>query len=308
MRTDRTMARVILGATIAGAAMLGLVGVGAAKTTTVKLNLTPTAKAPRAKGRTQLLVKRGAKGKFAVLAKRLAPNSSFDVIVGGVKVATITTNHGGAGKAKFDTSPNKNETLLGFDPRGDQIVIRDEAGDDDLVGDEPSDDSASGACCLGSHELVSGDRHGHHGEAECEEMSAADCTNRGGTPNAAASCLPNPCATTPPQNEQLICCRGSAAGAFVEEDPEVECEDVETPAECADQGGTLVSGTSCEPNPCAPTPPSSPPVPCCVSHEGETECRMLSADSCTAHAGTAVNGSSCEGDPCGTGGDGGGDH
>jgi hypothetical protein len=304
MKTDRTVTRVVLGATIAGAAMLGLVGVSAAKTTTVKLKLTATAKAPHAKGQTQLVVRRGGKGRFMVLAKRLAPNGTFDVIVGGVKVGTLTTNHGGAGKAKFDTTPNSKETLLGFDPRGDQVVLRDDAGDDDLVGDEPNDDSASGACCLGSHDLVSGDHHGG-GEAECEEMSTADCTKHGGTPNAAASCLPNPCATTPPPNEQLICCRGSAQGAFVEEDPEVECNDVHAPAECADEGGTLVSAASCDPNPCAPTPPSSPAVPCCVSHEGETECRMLTSDSCTAHNGTAANASSCEGDPCGSGG---GDH
>lgn len=300
MEANRRISRVVLGATIAGAAMLGLVGVGAAKTTTVNLHLTATAKAPRAKGVTQLVLRKGGKGKFAILAKRLAPNSSFDVIVGGIKVGTITTNHGGAGKAKFDTSPKGKNALLGFDPRGDQIVVRDDAGDDNLVGDEPNEDSASGACCLGSHELVSGDRR--HDAAECEEMSAADCTTKGGTPNAAASCLPNPCATTPPPNEQFVCCRGSATGAFVEEDPEVECEDVQTSAECADQGGTLVNAGSCDNDPCSPTPPSSPPVPCCLSHEGETECRMLSSDSCTAHQGTAANGTSCEGDPCGTGG------
>ena len=296
--------RPITMALVTGALFLGLGLAGANATVRVKLSLVRTAKAPaRAKGLTKLVLKPGAKGKFGVTARRLAPFTTYDVIVRGVKLGTLTTNAGGTGKAKFSSTPRPNETLLGVDPRGDQVVVRDEdTGDDELVGDEPAGDSAMGACCI----ATSG-RDGES-ESECEELSAADCTTAGGTPNAAGSCLPDPCATTPPAEDILCCLSGSAQGGFIEEDPDVECEDVSTPAQCAAQGGTVVAGTSCDASPCAPTPPGSI-VACCVPDGNETECEELTPESCTAHNGTASAASSCDGNPCGggSGGGGGGD-
>ncbi len=263
----------------------------------VTLTLTPTVKAPTAKGRTTLAVKRHGRGKFAVLAKKLAPGGSFDVIVGGVKVGGFTTNAAGGGRLKFSTNPRGNQAMLGFDPRGQEIVVREDDGDDDLVGDMPEDgDSASGACCI----------PGHHedGETECEDMTADECTTHGGTPANTSSCLPNPCATTPPGG--VICCiADSAHGAFDDEDPEVECENT-SQAECALHGGSVVTATSCEPNPCVPTPPTSQ-VACCAADEGEMECELRTSESCTANGGIP-SGNTCDPNPCvGGGGDSGGD-
>ncbi|HLK12384.1 MAG TPA: hypothetical protein VKW76_13490 [Candidatus Binatia bacterium] len=278
--------------------VLGLTVGGASAAVSVKLALIPTTKAPNAKGQTHLVVRRGSQGKFVVLAKRLAPNATFDVIVAGVKVGTLVTNPGGAGKLKFSSKPNRSEAFLGFDPRGAQVVVRDDVGDDDLVGDEPPGDSATGACCLPDHE----------GESECEDLSAADCTSAGGAPSTATSCLPDPCTTTPPPAPILCCLPGSARGAFTDEDPEVECEDVNTAGECTTRGGTVVQGSTCDPNPCTATPPPTI-VACCVPDGSETECEELTPEACTAQQGSASSAASCDADPCGggDGGSGGGD-
>jgi hypothetical protein len=184
------------------------------------------------------------------------------------------------------------EAALGFDPQGEHIAIRDEeTGDDDLDTDMPDDnpDSAIG-CCVGT---------------ECEDETAAECTASGGTPTPSGGCLPDPCNGNPPP-ATVVCCRTtSAGGAFVDDDPENECEDDVSSAECAAQGGMVVQATSCEPNPCQPTPPPNLVI-CCVSDGGESECEHITADECTTAGGTVNSATSCDPDPCGGGGDGGG--
>jgi hypothetical protein len=290
MKVDRIRKRIGSSLAVTGALLLGLVGVSGA--VSIKASLTPTPMAPNATGRGQLSLKR-SKGKFEVRARRLAPNSTFDLMIGGVKVGTFATNAAGSGKAKFRTKPHRGEGLLGFDPRGHEIVVREDDGDDDLVGEMPDDgDSASGACCIQAHD----------GETECEDLSADECTHEGGSPSGADSCLPNPCETTPPPHEIVCCIAESAHGGFVDEDPEVECEEVHTSTECATKGGTVVEAASCEANPCKPTPPSGH-VACCVPDEDETECEELTPESCQAHHGTPTDATSCDAHPCG-GGDG----
>ncbi len=187
------------------------------------------------------------------------------------------------------------------------MEVLDDQGDDVLDGEMPDDnpDSAIG-CCVGDDD----------GETECEDLTAAECTSEGGTRSNATSCLPNPCVTTPPPS--TVCCFAhSATGAFVDDDPEVECEDDISAAECAAQGGTMVNATSCDPNPCQPSPPPNLVI-CCVpqgdqgEQEGQpqtepAECEHISADECTAAGGTVSSGAtSREPDPCGGGGGGGG--
>jgi len=279
---------------VAALVVFGATSMVGAKAT--KLTMAPTLKAPTAKGRATLAVKHRGRGAFAIVAGKLAPGKSFDVIVGGVKAGSFTTNPGGSGKLKFSTNPRGTQALLGFDPRGQEVVVREDDGDDDLVGDMPEEeDSATGACCIpGRHE---------DDEAECEDMAADACTAHGGTPANTSSCLPNPCATTPPGGEIVCCIADSAHGAFDDEDPEVECEST-SEAECAHHGGNVVSATSCDPDPCAPTPPAAR-VACCVADGGKTECELRTPECCTAHGGTA-SGDTCDPNPCGGGGGGGG--
>lgn len=284
-----------------GAAVLVLTVTAAAAAVVVKQRLRGTSKAPRATGQATLMLTKLSKGTFLVIGRHLPRRHTFDVIVRGVKVGTLTTNGGGSGKAKFRTGGGRGNQLLGFDPRGAEVVVRDDTnGDDDLVGDMPDEGSAAGAfaCCLPDDD----------GETECEELTPTACTNAGGTSSKATSCLPDPCATTPPPG--TVCCiPGSAQGAFEDEDPEVECEDDISAAACTSAGGSFVMASSCEPNPCAPTPPPMQVV-CCVPEdagaEGDqgqnmgngTECEILTPEVCAAEQGTATTATSCEPNPC----------
>ncbi len=286
-----------------GTAVLVAVGVIAAwgpsatAKTKIRETLHATVHAPHASGLAKLVLRKGSKGTFTIKARGLSQGQSFDVVVNRVKVGTLVTGGGGSGVAKFSTSPKGRTTMLGFDPRGAHIEIRDENGDDDLdsdMSDDNNPDSAIG-CCLGED---------NDGDVECEELTAAECTNEGGTPTTATSCLPNPCATTPPP-PNVVCCRSSSAGgAFVDDDPEVECEDDVTQAECANEGGMVVQATSCDPNPCQPVPPPQLVI-CCVPDGTETECEHVTSAECTAAHGTTSSATSCDADPCGGGGGGG---
>lgn len=284
-------------------AALVVTGVGSLYASTghnghVKQKLTATTAAPTARGKARLVVRSSAKGKLVVRASRLAPGESFDVIVGGVKVGEIQTNSGGRGKALFSTVPRRKSVLLGFDPRGEHLLVRSqEDGEDVLVGDIP-DDSEPGdvACCFSEDE----------GESECEERSPDECAAEGGTPvglpggTAAASCLPNPCATTPP-GQVIVCCTSETH----DDESEAECEHVENEAECAEEGGMVVQAPSCDPNPCQVTPPTAAAA-CCITEtedegETETECRVISAEACAASGGSPAGVATCSNDPCGSG-------
>jgi hypothetical protein len=282
-------------AVLAGAVIAAMVASATAKTK-IRQTLHATAHAPNASGLAKLALRTGSSGKFTIKARHLPRGKSFDIVVNKVKVGTLVTGPGGSGVARFSTSPKGRATMLGFDPKGAQIAIRDEGGDDDLEGNIPDDnpDSAMG-CCLGEHD---------DGEAECEDMTATECAGHGGTPTTAAGCLPNPCGTNPPPTT-VVCCRGSSAGgAFVDDDPEVECEDDVSQSECAHEGGIVVQASSCDPNPCQPAPPPDLVI-CCVPDGDEAECEHLTRDHCTGANGTVSTATSCDPDPCGAGGDGG---
>src|SRR5262249_62064919 len=91
----------------------------------------------------------------------------------------------------------------------------------------------------------------------------------------------------------VVCCIAeSAAGAFVDDHPEVECEDDVSSAECAAEGGMVVHATSCDPNPCQPTPPPNRVI-CCVSQgdqgqqQGQPQTEPSECERITAAEGTA---------------------
>jgi hypothetical protein len=289
---------IVGGALLAGFGTLYAAG---GHTARVKLGLTATSAAPDARGKSRLTVKGSKHGKFKVLTSNLTPNKTYDLIVGGVKVGAIQTGSSGRGKASFKTTPGTKDALLGFDPRGDQVVVRDEDnGDDVLAGDMPDGDASETACCI--------TEAGDDNETECEDMTPDECMAEGGTPigvpggTAAVSCLPDPCGTAPPEGEDIICC----TNATHDDESEAECEDVSTEAECSMLGGSVVAAASCDPNPCLASPPSNV-APCCVTHTedggaSETECKMLSSETCGALNGSTPPGAptTCgDPDPCG---------
>jgi len=284
---------------IAGTFVIGFTTAATAATQVVGA-LTATSHAPHAQGRAKLTLKTASKGRFQVGTRRLAPHASFDLVVGGVRIGTFTTNAVGRGKVKLSTNPRRGEHLLGVDPRGKRVEVRDDQGDDDLDGDMPGDGDSSGgafACCTADDD-----------GSECEVETPDECASAGGLSIAGVqSCVPDPCASTPPGEDVVCCLNGSTTGAFVDDDSEVECEETSS-AECGMAGGTVIPATSCEGNPCAPVPPHV--TPCCVPADEETECEMLTSDHCAALHGTPADAMSCESHPCGGGsggGDGGGD-
>src|SRR5262249_4922859 len=88
----------------------------------------------------------------------------------------------------------------------------------------------------------------------------------------------------------VICCIPDNEGA--------ECED-RTPDECAMQGGTVSTATSCLPNPCAGVPPpGEADVVCCIPDDNTPECEDRTADECAAQGGIVVEATSCDPNPC----------
>jgi len=269
---------------IAGAVALAAVaGASTARAASVKskTDLAPTAADADARGKVQFVLKNADDGKLVVRVGRLAPDASFDLLADGVKVGTIETTGGGGGRIRLRSAPRGNDELLGFDPRGAVLTVRDANGDDVLAGTVSDDTIEDGkiACCIP-------DDSG----AECEDRTEADCAAQGGTVTTSNTCLPNPCTDVPVPGMDVVCCIPDDGGA--------ECED-RTEADCAAQGGTVVDATSCDPNPCAATPPAEDEIACCVPHGGEpAECETTSPDACTALGGTATAATSCTPDPC----------
>jgi hypothetical protein len=237
---------------------------------------------PNASGQVRLILKTASSGQFEVRARGLDPRGTFDVIVSGVKVGTLTTSGGGSGRARFRTRPHgRHDFLLGFDPRGAAVVVRNAAGEDVLGGTVPagaSSDPTKLACCVPDDD-----------GSECEDRTAAECAAEGGAVSAAATCLPNPCSDASPNPVDTVCCLPDDSGA--------ECED-RTASECAAEGGIVVEATGCLPNPCAATPSTNPDIRCCLPDDGGTECEDRTAEQCAAEGGVDLGPGSCTPNPC----------
>lgn len=274
-----------------------------AKTSEVT-TLAGTPAAPGARGRARTIVRGTSDGAFLVTAHGLARRAHFDIVVDAVRVGTLATNGHGGGTAHFRTRPRHGDQLLGFEPRGAEVDVRNGAGEDVLRGNVPgtTPDPTKIICCVADH--------GGDGAEECEDRTPDACTAAGGTVTQATSCLPNPCATTPPVEDEVACCEaGSAGGALLRrrggddgggDAPELECE-LRTAAKCAARGGTAVSAASCDPNPCTPPPPPPPAaeVNCCLpGYYTAGSCAVLTADQCASQNGKVTTAPSCTPNPC----------
>ena len=219
-----------------------------------------------ASGGVKLVVKNRSDGKFEIKGKKLDADATYDVLVDGVLVGQFTTTGGGSGRLRFRSRPHSNDALLGFDPRGALVVVRNAAGQDVLAVQLADSGSASGEdiiCCIP-------DDSG----PDCEDRTPAECAAQGGTATTATSCLPNPCAGTPPPVEggEIVCC--------IPDDLGPECED-RTADDCALQGGVAVAATSCTPNPCASTtPPANDDVQCCLADNSGPSCEDRTPAQC----------------------------
>jgi len=268
---------------IAAVAAIGLMAAASSEATVrAKINLSPTASAPDGKGKASAVLKSSSEGRFDIRVKRLEPDTAYDLVVAGIKVATIQTNRRGKGRARFSTSPRGRRTFLGFDPRGESIEIRSPSGDDVLVGNLPTagDDPTDLTCCIP-------DDNG----AQCEDRTQAECDAAGGTVVTASSCLPDPCGGTPPPETDALCCIPNDTGP--------ECED-RTQASCTAAGGTLVEATSCDPNPCqAAPPPPDADIQCCIPAYYVFACEDRTVAECELLGGLNKGSGSCSPNPCG---------
>jgi hypothetical protein len=247
----------------------------------IKQGLMPVADAD-ARGLTRLVLKASDNGRFEVQVRNLDANTTYEILVGGVRVGTLSTKGAGSGSARFRSLPHGHDQLLGFDPRGQIVTVRSAAGADVLVGTMPPGSTASSpdkvVCCIP-------DDRG----SECEDRTADECTAQGGTVSIATSCLPNPCTDAPAVDVDIVCCLPDDSGP--------ECED-RTAAECAAQGGMAVEATSCNPNPCAATPPADADTRCCLPDDKAAECEDRTPAQCIALGGIDMGAGSCTPNPC----------
>lgn len=286
---QRTQHRRGTGIVAAGVAAVALVGMAthadARRSHGFKgdATLTSTGADVDARGKVKAKSKHGD-GRFEVSAGKLDRAATYDVIVDGVKVASFTTSRGGSGKVRLRSEPRGRDGLLGFDPRGTGVVIRDAAGRDVLFGTVPLDDDPNNdadiVCCKPDDDGT-----------ECEDRTPEECVAKGGAVSTATSCVPNPCeGATPPVGGKIVCC--------IPDDGGTECED-RTPAQCSAEGGTVVAATSCAPNPCAAVPSADPDIQCCLPDDDAYECEDRTPAECAAQGGTNVGGGTCVPNACG---------
>ena len=276
--------------TTIGIAALALVGTAVAPTLASARSekesgsLSSTGVDDDASGGVKLVVKNGSDGKFEIKGKKLDGDATYDVLVDGVLVGQFTTSGGGSGRLRFRSRPHSKDALLGFDPRGAVVVVRNAAGQDVLavqLAQNSATDDGDIICCIP-------DDSG----PECEDRTAAECAAAGGTATTATSCLPNPCAgTPPPTTADIVCC--------IPDDSGPECED-RTADACAAEGGVAVEATSCTPNPCASTTPSdNDDVQCCLPDDGGAQCEDRTPAACAIEGGVNAGVGTCTPDPCG---------
>jgi hypothetical protein len=267
-----------------GALALGVLMVSGRPATAgerIKHELMPVADA-NARGLARLTLKASDDGRFELRVRNLDANTTYEILVGGVRVGTLSTRGAGSGSARFRSRPRGHDQLLGFDPRGQIITVRSAAGEDVLVGTVPAVSTGTASdqvvCCIPDDQ-----------GSECEDRTADECTTQGGTVSTATSCLPNPCADAPPVDADVVCCLPDDTGP--------ECED-RAAAECAAQGGVVVQATSCQPNPCAATPPADADTRCCLPDDSGAECEDRTPAQCIALGGIDMGPGSCTPNPC----------
>lgn len=253
----------------------------------IKRDLTATSVAPNATGRTLTIIK-GVQGRFRLKGRHLAANANFEVLVNGVHVGAFTTNGGGTGRSRFRSQPGPKDLVLGFDPRGATVSVRDEDGDDVLEGEIPDDsvDPSNVRCCVPEQD---NDEDGEvESNAGCEDLTADECAAQGGTNLGSGTCMPDPCeAVTTTQGEQVVCCLPDG-----DPDDQAECEQ-RTAAACIMAHGINLGAGSCDPSPCEAIPHPET-TRCCEPDDEGADCEHRTAADCAARGGVDKGPGMCE--------------
>lgn len=237
-----------------------------------------------ASGRAKLRVRSADDGRFELRVRALEAGATYQLVFSGVHVGDVVTDDGGRARARFRSRPrSSSDQLLGFDPRGSILIVRNEAGEDVLVGDLPAGgngaDDSKIVCCVPDDE-----------GPECEDRTADECISAGGSVSTATTCLPNPCDTTVvPTEDDVICCLPDDSGP--------ECED-RTVEECSAAHGIVVAANSCLDNPCAAIPAADDDTRCCEPDDSVVECEDRLPSECLARGGVDIGAGICAIDSC----------
>lgn len=237
-----------------------------------------------ARGRAKLRVKSADDGRFEIRANGLEPGATYQIVFSDVAVEELVADENGRIRARLRSRPRSStDGLLGFDPRGSILLVRNAAGEDVLAGDLPAGGNASDdskiVCCVPDDDGT-----------ECEDRTTDECTAEGGTVSTATTCLPNPCDTvTVPTEDDVICCLPDDSGP--------ECED-RTVEECSAQGGIVVAADSCLDNPCAAVPSVDDDTRCCEPDDSGNDCEDRLPAECMARGGVDIGAGICAIDSC----------
>src|SRR5262245_29877736 len=113
--------------TVVGLSMLA--GNAGARTEKEVGSLASTGVDPDARGKGKLAVRNLSDGKLDIKGQTLDPDSTFDGPGARVLGGQVMTTGGGSGRIRFRSWPrSSHDELLGFDPRGALVVIRNAAG------------------------------------------------------------------------------------------------------------------------------------------------------------------------------------
>ena len=275
------------------AVMLALQATAPPATGAMRLSLYLTARSPGAhtQGQATVIVRRlrrGLDGTLLVVVRNLDAHTTYEIVVRGVRIGTLTTNGRGRGRARFRTHPRGHDQLLGVDPRGKRIAVHTLIGSDTLKGVVPEHAGRAGAvrCCVPEEKDEA---------PECERVTAEKCQAKEGMNLGAGSCMPSPCPPPPPPPQKTRCCVPEHDNDD-EEESEVECKQ-RTPAWCAQKGGVDIGPGRCDDRACPPTPPPNR-IQCCVPEDDENECKLLTPEKCHASDGTSLGTGTCDPDPC----------
>lgn len=241
-----------------------------------RIDQTLDAGASGASGRESLVLHGDASAKFEIAADGLAAHAAHDVVLHGIKIATLATNKRGHGMVRFRSRAVGRARALGFEPRGLPLEIRNPSGTIVLQGSLPDLDPDMAACC---------DADGN----TCSARPPGDCEADGGTVADARSCLPNPCDDRTADGT-FVCCLPCG-------DPPV-CE-LRTEADCLADDGFVTEGDSCDPNPCAPAAPVQ--TQCCVIDGDQqffSKCEVRTPDECALGGGVDMGEGGCDPSPC----------
>lgn len=279
--------------TLAAFGTFGLLAVTAVQSTTAHASsadnkadvvLVSTGVDDDAIGRAKLRIRTADDGRFELRVRDLDPGATYEVVFDDIRIAELVTDESGKARARFRSQPrSSSDQLLGFDPRGSILIVRNAAGEDVLAGDVPAGGNATDdtkiACCVPDDDGT-----------ECEDRTAGECTDQGGTVSTAATCLPNPCdTTTPPSSDDVVCC--------IPDDSGPQCED-RTVAECSAAGGIVVVANSCLENPCAAIPPVDDDTRCCEPDDSGNKCEDRLPSECMARGGVDIGAGICAIDSC----------